>query len=103
MISGRRLGCAVVVDDDGSLAGFVSDGDLRRLLESDPDPLPRRVESFMSTAPRTVGPDLLVRDALEAMESNTPGPITHLVVVSENRPVGVLHIHDVLRAGVRPA
>lgn len=102
VISGKRLGCAVVVDDDGRLAGFVSDGDVRRLLESDPDPLGRPVDAFMTSTPRTVGPEILVRDALELMESNAPGPITHLVVVFEERPVGVLHIHDVLRAGVRP-
>ena len=103
VISGRRLGCAVVVDSDGHLAGFVSDGDVRRLFESETDPLDRPVEAFMSESPRTIGPDALVRDALETMETNRPGPITHLVVVEGDRPVGVLHIHDVLRAGVRPA
>lgn len=103
VISGKRLGCACVVDADGRLAGFVSDGDVRRLLQEDPDPLRRPVDEFMSTGPRTIGPDVLVRDALDLMESNEPGPITHLVVTVEERPVGVLHIHDVLRAGIRPA
>lgn len=103
VISGKRLGCACVVDEDGRLAGFVSDGDVRRLLQDDADPLARRVADFMTDRPRTIGPDVLVREALDLMESNDPGPITHLVVVEEGRPVGVLHIHDVLRAGVRPA
>ena len=103
VISGKRLGCAVVVDEDGSLTGFVSDGDLRRLLERDADPLDRTVGSFMSVSPRTVTADTLVRQALDVMESNQPGPITQLVVVEGRRPVGLLHLHDVLRAGVRPA
>lgn len=103
VISGGRLGCAVVVDDGGMLAGFVSDGDVRRVVEGDPDALDRAVGSFMSPRPRTIAPDVLVRDALETMETNHPGPITHLVVVEGDRPVGVLHIHDVLRAGVRRA
>ena len=103
VITGKRLGCACVVDPDGGLRGFVSDGDVRRLLEDDTDPLSRSVDSFMTRSPRTVTPDVLARDALDAMESNEPGPITQLVVVEGSRPVGVLHIHDALRAGVRPS
>lgn len=101
VISGKRLGCACVVTDDGRLVGFVSDGDVRRLLETDADPLGRRVDGFMTRGPRTIAPGTLVRDALEIMETNQPGPITHLVVVEGERAVGVLHIHDVLRAGIR--
>ncbi|HKK72411.1 MAG TPA: KpsF/GutQ family sugar-phosphate isomerase [Candidatus Krumholzibacteria bacterium] len=103
VITGKRLGCACVVDATGALRGFVSDGDVRRLLGSDTDPLARTVDSFMTRSPRTVTSGVLVRDALDAMESNEPGPITQLVVVEGTRPVGVLHIHDVLRAGVRPS
>ena len=100
-ISSKRLGCACVVDDDGRLAGFISDGDFRRIfLESD-DPLDVPVDQFMSTDPVTVDADCLARAALRQMEENEPGPITQLVVVEQDRPIGVLHIHDILRAGIR--
>jgi arabinose-5-phosphate isomerase len=100
-ISSKRLGCACVVDDDGRLQGFISDGDFRRtLLEAD-DPLDLPVEEFMSTRPVTVDADCLARAALRRMEANEPGPITQLVVIDDGRPVGILHIHDVLRVGIR--
>lgn len=101
VLSSKRLGCACVVTPDGRLAGFLSDGDVRRALQADAQPLDRPVREFMGTRPRTVEPECLAREALRRMETNEPGPITQLVVVREGRPIGVLHLHDVLRAGIR--
>ena len=101
MLSSKRLGCACVVHADGTLAGFLSDGDVRRALLADAQPLDRSVREFMGSDPRTVEPECLAREALRRMETNQPSPITQLVVVRAGRPVGVLHIHDVLRMGIR--
>ena len=100
-ISSKRLGCACVVDGEGRLAGFISDGDFRRILLESDDPLDMPVEEFMSRQPVTVDADCLARAALRQMEENQPGPITQLVVTEQDRPIGVLHIHDILRAGIR--
>jgi arabinose-5-phosphate isomerase len=100
-ISSKRLGCACVVDGDGRMAGFISDGDFRRILLESDDPLDVPVEQFMSRHPVTVQTDCLARAALRQMEDNEPGPITQLVVTEQDRPIGILHIHDILRAGIR--
>ena len=98
-IAGKRLGMTTVVGDDGRLAGIVTDGDLKRIIMQRADVLSAAVEEVMSSSPRTIGEEELVADALEKMETNEPGPITSLVIVSEDgRPQGVIHIHDCLRA-----
>ena len=100
-ITGKRLGCTCVRSADGALAGFISDGDFRRALLEHDAPLDLPVASIMSTTPVTVAADCLARAALLRMESNEPGPITQVVVVEGDRAVGILHIHDILRAGIR--
>lgn len=100
-ISGKRLGCTCVVDEGGRLVGFVSDGDFRRILLGHDAPLDLAVDEFMSRRPVTVDPDCLARAALRRMEANEPGPITQLVVVDSGKPLGILHIHDILRVGIR--
>ena len=98
-IAGKRLGLTTVVDGDGRLVGVVADGDLKRIIMKRADVLTSRVGDVMTAAPRTVGEDELVADALAKMETNEPGPITSLVIVDDaGRPVGVIHIHDCLRA-----
>ncbi|MFH1865413.1 MAG: KpsF/GutQ family sugar-phosphate isomerase [Candidatus Eisenbacteria bacterium] len=98
-IAGKRLGLTTVVDGDERLVGIVADGDLKRIIMKRTDVLSARVGDVMTPAPRTVGEDELVADALEKMETNEPGPITSLVIVTdEGRPRGVIHIHDCLRA-----
>jgi arabinose-5-phosphate isomerase len=94
----KRFGCLGVTDADGSLAGIITDGDLRRAMG--PDLLERRVDSVMTRAPRTIGPDAMAAEALRMM-NDPERPITALFVVDDaRRPVGILHIHDLLRAGV---
>jgi len=100
-LAAKRLGCVVVPDAEGNLAGFLSDGDLKRAFLRDDAALEHPVADFMTTDPRTVEPVCLARTALQLMERNPGGPITQLVVVEGRRPVGVVHIHDILRMGVR--
>jgi arabinose-5-phosphate isomerase len=99
-IAEKRLGCTCVVDGGGELVGFLTDGDLKRALLDEDQPLDLAVSAYMSREPRTVTADLLARDALHLMESDPDRPITQLVVVDRGRPVGVLHLHDILREGL---
>ena len=94
----KRFGCLGVVDDAGRLVGLLPAGDLRRAMH--PALLTRRVGELMTAGPRTIGPDALAAEALHAMNAG-PRPITTLFVAGADRqPVGILHIHDLLRAGV---
>ena len=97
MMTSKRFGCLGVVED-GALVGIFTDGDLRRAIG--PELLGRRLRAVMNAAPRTIGPDMLAAEALHVM--NAPErPITALFVVdAARRPLGILHIHDLLRAGV---
>ncbi len=97
----KRLGGACVVDGDGRLAGVCVDGDVKRMLRARDDALDRPIDEAMNRTPETIAPDTLVTEALRLMEARPEGPITLLIVVDEERrPVGLLHIHDILRAGI---
>lgn len=92
----KSFGCTGVVDAAGRLEGIVTDGDLRRHLED--DLMRRTVAQVMTRGPKTVGPNALAAEALALMNEKN---ITSLFVVdTERRPVGIVHIHDCLRAGV---
>jgi len=96
-MTAKRLGCVGVIDEDGELAGMITDGDLRRHMA--PDLLGRPALEVMTRSPRTIGPSALVMEALAVM--NHPDcPITAMFVMDNRRPVGILHMHDCLRAGV---
>jgi arabinose-5-phosphate isomerase len=94
-IAGRRFGCTGILDDRGRLIGVVTDGDLRRHMS--PGLLDMYVDDVMTKNPITAEPDLLASAALELMNSKR---ITSLFVVSQEMPLGVVHVHDLLRAGV---
>jgi len=97
-ITERRFGCLGIVGGTGRLIGIVTDGDLRRAMG--PDLLSRRVGEIMTHGPRTIAPDTLAAEALHEMTEG-PTPITSLFVVdAAGAPLGILHIHDLLRAGV---
>jgi arabinose-5-phosphate isomerase len=94
-ISAKGFGCVIVVREDGTLAGIVTDGDLRRHLSPDLASLP--VQAVMTKNPRTIAPDDLLAKALAIQETSK---ITALVVRDGQRPVGLVHYLDLLRAGV---
>jgi arabinose-5-phosphate isomerase len=91
------LGCVGIVDGAGALIGIVTDGDLRRHIEAGVEN--RKAADVMTRAPKTVGPGLLAAEALALM---TEKKITQLFVLAEDSaiPLGALHIHDCLRAGL---
>ena len=93
-MSAKGLGCVGITDGDGNLTGIVTDGDLRRHMRD--DLLNARVEDIMTRSPKTIRPDQLVSEALEVLNSTK---ITALFVVDAGRPVGIVHIHDLLRTG----
>lgn len=93
-IGRKGFGSVIVVNSDGTLAGIVTDGDLRRNLRPDLGTLP--VTAIMTKTPRTIAPDALVATALEIEET---ARITALIVIENGRPVGLVHYLDLLRAG----
>jgi len=103
VIMEKRLGMTLVVNAGGGLSGVLTDGDLKRIL------LARGTDNFFATqaaqvmhpSPRTIAPDALVVAALRHMEDDPPGPVTSLVVIENDKPVGVVHLHDCLKLGVR--
>ena len=95
VMTNKRFGCVAIVDGDGVLQGVITDGDLRRHMS--PGLLDLTAAEVMTRAPKTIGADALASEAVGLMNSNA---ITNLFVVEDGRPVGILHIHDCLRAGV---
>ena len=94
-ITSKAVGCVGVVDGKGDLLGIITDGDLRRHMSV--DLLRRPAAAVMTTEPKTIQPGALVAEALAVMNG---AEITALFVVEGRRPVGVVHVHDCLRAGV---
>jgi len=93
----KRWGIVGVLDGDGRLAGVITDGDLRRHIDG---LLDHTAGEVMTPGPKkVVTPGMLASEAL-AMMSDPPPAVTVLFVVDDGRPVGVLHVHDLLRAGV---
>jgi arabinose-5-phosphate isomerase len=98
LMTEKRFGCLGVTSADGALIGIITDGDLRRAMG--PDLLTKPVEGIMTRAPRTIGPDALAAEALHAMNAHER-PVTALFVVgTDGKVAGILHIHDLLRAGI---
>jgi arabinose-5-phosphate isomerase len=98
LMTEKRFGCLGVTGRDGGLLGIITDGDLRRAMG--PHLLTRAVDDVMTRSPRTIGPDALAAEALHAMNAHQR-PVTALFVVDAGGKVtGILHIHDLLRAGV---
>jgi arabinose-5-phosphate isomerase len=91
----KSLGCLGIVDENGLLVGIITDGDLRRNMNT--SLLERHVQEIMTPSPKTVTPDVLASQALEILNASN---ITALFVIEDGRPVGLVHIHDLLRAGV---
>jgi arabinose-5-phosphate isomerase len=94
-MTAKSFGCVGITDERGRLAGIITDGDLRRHMS--PNLLELKVETVMTRRPETVRPDQLVSEALELLNTLQK---TQLIVVEQDKPVGVVHFHDLLRAGV---
>ncbi|MDF3030411.1 MAG: D-arabinose 5-phosphate isomerase [Moraxellaceae bacterium] len=97
-ITKKGLGMTAVVDGDGRLAGLYTDGDLRRSLDHKVDIHTTPIEQVMISGPTTVGAHLLAAEALAIMEERKINGV--IVVDADNRPVGALNMHNLLRAGV---
>src|SRR5258707_3467678 len=94
-MTAKGFGCVGIVDLSGQIVGIVTDGDLRRHMR--PDLTTALVDEIMTKNPKTVGRDTLAGEALELLNSSK---ITTLIVTDANKPVGIIHLHDLLRAGV---
>jgi len=99
-MSSKRLGVTGVVNAAGELVGVVTDGDLRRGLEHVGDVRQLTARDLMTRAPKTIRAGALAGEAVALMERS--GPITSLFVLADGSgaPAGVIHLHDLLRAGV---
>jgi len=94
-MSAKGFGCVAITDARGAIAGIITDGDLRRQMR--PDLLSATVDDVMTRNPRTIARDSLASEALELLNSSK---ITTLIVTDAGKPVGIIHLHDLLRAGV---
>jgi arabinose-5-phosphate isomerase len=95
-ISSKRLGCAAVVDARGHLSGIVTDGDLRRAFERG-DHMEKKAEEIMGARPKTVNAGDYAVKALNIMQQNS---ISQVIVVDNECPIGIVHLHDLLREGI---
>lgn len=97
-ISDMKLGCTLVVDEKGFLKGILTDGDIRRTILAHKITNSLIVKDVMTKSPRTIKKDELAASALALMEEHS---ITSLAIVDEfNKPIGLIHIHDLLKAKV---
>lgn len=97
VMSSKMLGCVGIVNENNELTGIITDGDLRRIISS--EALDAKVSDIMVKNPKTIEPDAMLVEAINKM-NNTGKGITQLFVVENKKPIGIIHIHDCLRAGV---
>jgi arabinose-5-phosphate isomerase len=95
-MTSKGFGCVGIVDARGAIAGIVTDGDLRRHMLR-PDLLTALVDDVMTKNPKTIRGSLLASEALEILNASK---ITALIVTEASKPVGIVHLHDLLRTGV---
>jgi arabinose-5-phosphate isomerase len=93
----QGFGCAGVIGDDGRLVGIITDGDLRRHMG--PALMESPVGTVMTLGPKTIAPEALAAEALGVMNLSEK-PFTAMFVVDDDRPIGIVSVHDLLRAGV---
>ncbi|HYM93145.1 MAG TPA: KpsF/GutQ family sugar-phosphate isomerase [Chitinophagaceae bacterium] len=93
----KRFGATAVVDEQNNLLGIITDGDLRRMLEKNGTLQEHSAKDIMTSAPKTISPDALAVTALDTMRKNE---ITHLVVTENEKYLGMLHLHDLIREGL---
>ncbi|MFY9288797.1 MAG: KpsF/GutQ family sugar-phosphate isomerase [Alphaproteobacteria bacterium] len=91
----KRFGCAAIVNKDGMLSGIITDGDLRRHMQG--DLLKKSAADVMTKNPLSIQPQMLAAEAIKILNETKR---TQLLVAENGKPVGILHIHDLLRAGI---
>jgi arabinose-5-phosphate isomerase len=96
-ITRKRLGAAVVTDADGRVKGIITDGDLRRMLETNEDYKNITAADIMGTSPKTIEAEALAIDALDMMRKNN---ISQLIVADNGLYAGIVHLHDIIREGL---
>ena len=96
-ISSKRLGCTAVVDENNTLLGIITDGDLRRMLQKDVNISTVRAADIMSRTPKKIEKDEFAVKALHQMQENN---ITQLVVMDGDKIAGFIHFHDLLKEGI---
>jgi len=98
-ISQAGAGAACVVDDSGQLIGFIADGDIRRHFVDTASPFEATAEELMVRGVSTIGPELLAVEALEVFQ-NLPKKVGEMPVIAEGKPIGMIMLKDLLRAGI---
>ncbi len=96
-ISSKRLGAAAVLDDAGNLIGIITDGDVRRMLENNTEFGRLCAQDIMHTQPKTIDANALAVDALQMMRSHN---ISQLIVIEQEKYIGMVHLHDLIREGL---
>jgi|SRR5579863_2130129 len=97
-MSAKGFGCVCILDKNGDIVGIITDGDLRRHMLR-PDLLTALVDEVMTKNPKTIAPGMLATEIMrESIDSSRPA-VTVLIVAEGRKPVGIVHVHDVLRAG----
>ena len=94
-MSAKSVGCVGITDQGGQLIGIITDGDLRRHMR--PGLTEASVDEVMTKGPKTCRPDQLVSEVIEILNASK---ITAIFVVDNAKPIGVVHLHDLLRVGV---
>ena len=93
----KMLGCVGIVNNNGELVGIITDGDLRRWMS--PSLITEKASTVMTKNPKVIDQNALIVDAVNIM-NNTGRGITNLFVLQDKKPIGIIHIHDCLKAGV---
>ncbi|MFC4210817.1 SIS domain-containing protein [Pedobacter lithocola] len=96
-ISKNRLGAVAVIDDENSILGVITDGDIRRMLENNGNIATLKAEDIMGRNPKSIQHDALAVEALELIKINN---ITQLLVLDQNTYFGIIHLHDLLNEGI---
>lgn len=99
VITSKKLGLAIVINSDQTLAGIITDGDLRRSYAFESQLFEKTANDLMSEKPHTISAETLAYNALQIMEQFN---ITCLVVTEADTVIGVIHIHDLVKAGIKP-